>query len=355
MCVREGILMESTALSRNLFDYATSELSQDAFICWLSAQWDSEDETLRRTSQRFLHRCLGGMANVDDAVPVRVLTIMRQYRGIDVLLIVSVQGRAVAVVIEDKVYAVEHDEQLERYRKAMAGLSEVDSISVVYYKTGSLTERQAIRGRCDVILDRKAILDCLSADMSNIVNPILCDYVEHLKSLDAIYEAYSTMPLREWNYEQFCGFFENLEGLIRRNAPTIVWTGYGYNDNRSGGHWTFWCGNDMEVGDAPGQRFMVNIESPSASRLHSEQWLCRALVRHCGDGMGKHSRNDLHIPDVNDQKYRRMPGNDPIVGTLFEVKRDNSESKYTYHDLENLVIQAIDEYTSWCQDNRYVG
>lgn len=49
--------------SRNLFDYATSELSQDAFICWICAQFDSNDAAVRTASQNLSHAFLESKDN----------------------------------------------------------------------------------------------------------------------------------------------------------------------------------------------------------------------------------------------------------------------------------------------------
>lgn len=38
----------------NIFDYATSELSQDAFICWLIKLADIEDHELQAASKNLL-------------------------------------------------------------------------------------------------------------------------------------------------------------------------------------------------------------------------------------------------------------------------------------------------------------
>ena len=41
-------------MGKNLFDYATKELSQDAFILWLFDSWNSDNEIERTTSRKFI-------------------------------------------------------------------------------------------------------------------------------------------------------------------------------------------------------------------------------------------------------------------------------------------------------------
>ena len=42
-------------MSQNIFQYATSELSQDAFICLIIAWFDSDNKKLKEISQDFIN------------------------------------------------------------------------------------------------------------------------------------------------------------------------------------------------------------------------------------------------------------------------------------------------------------
>jgi hypothetical protein len=99
----------------NLFSFATSELSQDAVICWLAEwakpeHWDA-DAMLHRLGTAFLRRLLAGHEHEVPQV-IDSLRVKRQHRNIDVLIVVN---NSVAICIEDKVRTREHSEQLERY------------------------------------------------------------------------------------------------------------------------------------------------------------------------------------------------------------------------------------------------
>ena len=57
----------------NLFDYATSELSQDAFICWLcnwvnfkDEELSQEERELKRLATRFIEKMMNGDKNNDN-------------------------------------------------------------------------------------------------------------------------------------------------------------------------------------------------------------------------------------------------------------------------------------------------
>lgn len=104
-------------MTPNLFDFATSELSQDAFLCWLLS-W-------ARPAHRETHPALHAVARalLDDcyrragaSLPEHLsrLEIRRQDGGIDILCIVNAEW---AILIEDKAGTQQHSGQLARYQQ----------------------------------------------------------------------------------------------------------------------------------------------------------------------------------------------------------------------------------------------
>src|ERR1022692_3119133 len=86
----------------NLFSFATSELSLDAFVCWLASWADPKFATLNpplhATAVNFVTRLieLGKGSKPSKMQEIRAL---RQEKYIDVLLLVNDN---VAIIIEDK-------------------------------------------------------------------------------------------------------------------------------------------------------------------------------------------------------------------------------------------------------------
>ena len=83
----------------NLFDYATSELSQDAFLLWLmgwgKSCYKDEDNALHAIAQRFIRRLL----NKPNEFEISDIQLFKQQKKIDVLAIINNQY---ALIIEDK-------------------------------------------------------------------------------------------------------------------------------------------------------------------------------------------------------------------------------------------------------------
>ncbi len=99
--------------STNLFDYATSELSQDAFIAWLCANYNSDDSQVKRASQAMLRKFI----DVDDSSDISVVDVERQTYHIDILLTLEYKSEKFQVIIEDKTNSKDHDNQIERYKE----------------------------------------------------------------------------------------------------------------------------------------------------------------------------------------------------------------------------------------------
>ena len=111
------------SVKHNLFAFATSELSQDAFFCWaLDCLNRDEDSPLYGLGRSFW-ALLSGRKN--DALPkIKGVVIRRQFKHMDVLALVVYSNRTVvdALVIEDKVYTSEHDDQIQKYLTELGNL-----------------------------------------------------------------------------------------------------------------------------------------------------------------------------------------------------------------------------------------
>ena len=119
----------------NLFHYATSELSQDAFLCWLFsyAHADSKvDIALRDCAIAMIKHFAPNLREKDNA-DIVVIDILRQYKAIDVLIELK---EDYVILIENKTNTSEHDNQLTRYLEIARQEYTEKEIMPIYYKTG---------------------------------------------------------------------------------------------------------------------------------------------------------------------------------------------------------------------------
>ena len=92
----------------NLFDYATKELSQDAFLRWLFQNYD--DPVVGEVSNCLL----GEFCHFQDGEKVGSLHTEAQKNKIDIsVCITTTLGRKIALFIEDKTFSNEHHQFLQ--------------------------------------------------------------------------------------------------------------------------------------------------------------------------------------------------------------------------------------------------
>lgn len=135
----------------NIFEYATKELSQDAVFMYLFDCFNSGNHEEKKVGKDFLD-LIYQTQNKKIEKSIKELIIKKQYHSIDVLVLVEYEDDTIdAIIIEDKTYSSEHDNQLKRYYDDIKK-NGVDSINVsniygVYFKLGQLSfdEEKALK------------------------------------------------------------------------------------------------------------------------------------------------------------------------------------------------------------------
>ena len=106
-------------IKTSLFSYGTSELSQDAFICWLLSWTNADNKPDRQRCAKNFITLLYGLfkGDVESETKIgKLICLKRQYQKIDVYFQAEVNGKVVSFVLEDKIDTSYHSQQLERYR-----------------------------------------------------------------------------------------------------------------------------------------------------------------------------------------------------------------------------------------------
>lgn len=146
-------------VENNIFKFATKELSQDAFICWL-VNWinidNEENNDIKNLAKTFIYNIVSEAKNIEGIKIEDMKKILddnnykveieRQYQrkklqdnqnffsiSIDLLLIVidkENEDEKFAIIIEDKVNTDEHDNQIKRYKKGLCQIGKIDRQNV---------------------------------------------------------------------------------------------------------------------------------------------------------------------------------------------------------------------------------
>ena len=253
----------------NLFDFATSELSQDAFICWLASWSDpafkTESEPLHATATAFLDRLLE-VGKGPKILEYRSIQVRRQWKDIDVLLVVN---NDTAIIIEDKTDTKDHSGQLEKYRKAVASEFQESRIAAVYLKTGDqgnyLGVNQAGYGR----FLRRDFLDILNrGEQARVTSDIFSDFLRHLRRIEAAVQSFSTVPLDEWNkdWNRWKGFFLVLQDRLGGGDWNFV-------PNPSGGFMGFsWHWKDDKFLQLENDKLCFKVMVPDKAQQTAKWW-----------------------------------------------------------------------------------
>ena len=217
----------------NIFDYATSELSQDAFICYLLAfgkeKYKNDFPKEYKLAHKFLSKC--GINETEE-----ILAVKRQVHNIDVLIITT----SYLLIIEDKIYTDEHDDQIIRYVKNLRANKEeytIDkTIKVCYLKT---TDYVRAYQSSDINILPKS--DCCSLNRNDLM-----DLLEECRQCNIIYESFYNRlkmvneranackdnDIFDWNKEKW---FAYLSSELKGRNFNIGWV-----NNARGGFYACW-------------------------------------------------------------------------------------------------------------------
>jgi hypothetical protein len=231
--------------SPNLFTYATSELSQDAFLCWLLAWADpacAESDPALHTMGTAFVGALFRKANVEPPT-IHKVEVQRQFQSID---IVAKINDTHLVAIEDKVNTVEHSDQLRRYKQLIEDKFPHLKRALVYLKAGDQSSYRSVIKDGWHTFSRKELLQILSLGEGKTGNAIFLDFKRHLAVIDQEVEAYKEYIPSTWEDRQWVGFYSALQN----DLPDAAWS---YVSNPSGGFMGFWWG---WVGITNGQLYL---------------------------------------------------------------------------------------------------
>jgi len=217
----------------NLFRWATSELSQDAFICWLLSWADRRNAVKNPDAHRAGLAFLNSILQQSGQPPASTETIVihKQLEAVDI--VVEVGGDRV-ILIEDKTDTTEHGDQLERYKVAVGAHFPNRTVIPVFCKTGDQSGYQKARAAGYVLFLRRNLLSALrDIKMANFRNDIFDDFLAMIESREAATESYLHTEIGKWSHFAWQGFFLNLQEAL----PEVEW---GYVPHARGGFMGAW-------------------------------------------------------------------------------------------------------------------
>ena len=273
----------------NLFDYATSELSQDAFLCWL-LKW--ADPRCRRFSE-VLHEAGGNLihllgAEKKNRLPERIKSVKveKQLDHIDVLCTINEgEDDRTAILIEDKKGTQEHSNQLQRYTELVKNKFPENRILPVYVQTEDQSDYSEARKHGYAVIRRPDLLDCLEKHtMARQESDILDGFLQHLRCIEDDVQSWKETEPQTWSWNAWMGFYIELQ-----SKPSLG-GGWGYVHNPAGGFLAYWFGDWPSVGgtepylhiEQGNLCFRIVVKEGADRRALREHWHHAFVVR-CGE------------------------------------------------------------------------
>ena len=226
----------------NMFKYATKELSQDAFICWLVNYINTDEEEYKIVAKKIIELIADKIGNIkfkqfvsDNNYNVE---IKHQYKNIDVLLKID----KFYIIIEDKIKTAEHDDQINKYVYSLIdeGIEE-KNIYTCFYKI--YDEYKSKDKFVNAIITRNDMINLLEKVQNK--NLYMEDYYKYLKEI----EEYSKK--RDVTTNKICelksdivdnisdSIYTNFYSELEEKEGSYNIIGWGYADNRAGGTWWY--------------------------------------------------------------------------------------------------------------------
>lgn len=229
----------------NIFELATKELSQDAFIAWLikwsAPEMQGEDQALHETGRRFVASLFAKAGKSDAGTVPRLQEVRMQFKSIDVLALFH---DGWSILIEDKTNTSDHSNQLERYAELLDGNEfkeyPTEKRAKIYFKTGDQSSFDSVVESRYSIYERQDFLELLGFGLKvGVQSEIYSDFHRYLQAKEDRVASYATTTVglaspNGWSGEQWTGFYRELKKRIGKGN-------WEYVANPSGGfmgfHW----------------------------------------------------------------------------------------------------------------------
>jgi len=312
----------------NLFNFATSELSQDAFICWLLSwakpEYRNTDSKLNDCATKLLQAFFKKHDRKFPAI-IESVEIAKQDNNIDVLCVVN---GIYPVLIEDKTHTEQSSDQLPRYYATVLGRGyDPENILPIYFKTGDQSDYGPVEDAGYKPFLRGDLLAVLNA-YEDVHSEIFQDYRVRMNSIEESVQSFKTQPLNKWSWDSWIGFYMALKKELGGGD-------WGYVANPSGGFLGFrFSGHNNaylqleKKREEPGN-LCFKIEVLERERQTADRWAWHAAFMEAS----KNTEFSLKKPDrfgkgtymtvcVLDEEYRKT--NNEVLdmqGTVQKIQK----------------------------------
>lgn len=199
----------------NLFEYATSELSQDAFLCWLLKWADPAcrefSEALHLAGIDLIRLLSAGKRGISKRI--NTLRVEKQVENIDVLCVLNEhEDTKAAILIEDKKGTQEHSNQLQRYKELLSKGFPEGRIIAAYVQTDDQSDYSNVRRHGYTVVSRPDLLEAFEdRKEARSESDILDGFLRHLRSIEDEVQGWQSQDPTSWSWSAWKGFYMELQ------------------------------------------------------------------------------------------------------------------------------------------------
>lgn len=337
-------------MQNNLFNYATSELSQDAFISWLAsfALEGSPDPVLRECAIQLLIMFVPELkTDTFSLESIENQVKLSEKNRLDVLLTIRCNNKILKVIVEDKTHTSEGDNQLARYTTQARENYPGCDIRGVYYKTGFQSDLSPAIKAGYTIITRAQMLSFMKPFVSRVSNRIFLDYYEYWNAFQKETEKYSELPTSKWNWKQINGFYDHLKTskFFEKQGMRM---GYGYVNNQTGGFeglWAYFDDCSFKFNDTTFELYLqMEIKDHTFAQLclklgAKQDNVPAEVLRACKNQLSYDTDWNYKLNQYNFKKPKRLAtGRHMTIGIYDADLKDHSTIK-------DILESAIQDYS----------
>jgi len=314
--------------TKNLFNYATKELSQDALLRWLFENYNCDYKDVREASIKLLQMFIGKSI---EASNVKKLKTFAQLHKMDIVVTFELDSKKHVIVIEDKTDSSEHGNQLGKYKEKAEHNFANSSLNFIYYKTNLLSNYEAtnIMSKGWKIFDIAKIQNIFSTLHETEEHQLLKDYKTYINQLYEDLTGRLSDDISEWNFNHWTNFCIN----HTPKAPKGYHFGFG---NFRGNYINVWF-NKNSSGTLK-YPYAEVISRDFNSRKYKNKFQLRVLLH----GI------DPKIVDENVDKWKKnLKKSDLLIVRNLPkqiAKNKTYEKIHSLQELQKVFQKYIDEY-----------
>jgi hypothetical protein len=232
----------------NLFNFATSELSQDAILCWLLSWNDqkkfslNKNEELRKVSNNlillFLHQH-DKYKSITSKDIEYIHNLDQQYHKTDVYFQVKLTkyAKSISIIIEDKTNTSHHSNQLERYIECIQHdkIKKHDIVGI-YFKTGFIKSVDRQLPKQYKLVTNTMFNEFLNTQICS--NEIFMEYKSYFNAYQSNFDIAINQAISDTDFDKGLRTMQGQDALIQLIRKDIDNTSVNYGMNKGGTPWT---------------------------------------------------------------------------------------------------------------------